>query len=85
MEAPDLVVEIVSPEQSLFELVEKLAWCVQNGVQLGWLIDPDAEEIMVFTPGTISRVVPPVGALDGGELLPGFRCAAAEVFGWLRE
>ncbi len=83
--APDLAVEIVSPEQSQFELVEKLSWCVQNGVQLGWLIDPDGEEIMVFRTNDIPRLLPRDGTLEGGDAIPGFRCSVAEVFGWLRE
>lgn len=83
--APDLAVEIVLPEQSQFELVEKLSWCVQNGVHLGWLIDPDGEEIMMFRPNDIPRLLPRDGTLEGGEVLPGFRCPVAEVFGWLRE
>ena len=83
--APDITVEIVSPEQSLFELVEKVGWCVQNGVQLGWLIDPDDQEILEFAPGAPPRRLPQDGALDGRDVLPGFRCSVAEVFSWLRE
>jgi Uma2 family endonuclease len=83
--APDLMVGIVSPEQSSYDLIEKVAWCVQNGVQLAWLIDPVAEEVMLFSPGSVPRVVPRDSALDGGEVVPGFRCPLAEVFGWLRE
>ena len=83
--APDVMVEIVSPDQSQFELVEKVAWAVQNGVQIGWLIDPDGQEIMEFAPGALPRRLPQDGALDGREVLPGFRCSVTEVFGWLRE
>jgi Uma2 family endonuclease len=82
---PDIVVEIVSPEQSQFELVEKVGWCVQNGVKLGWLIAPDGQEILEFAPGAAPCVLPQDGALDGRDVLPGFRCPVAEVFGWLRE
>jgi Uma2 family endonuclease len=83
--APDIVVEIVSPEQSLYELIDKVGWCVQNGAQIGWLIDPDDGEILEFTPGAVPRRLPPNGTLDGREVLPGFRCPVAEVFNWLRE
>ena len=83
--APDIMVEIVSPEQSQFELVEKLAWAVQNGVQIGWLIDPDGQEIMEFAPGALPRRLLKDGALDGRDVLPGFRCSVTHVFGWLRE
>jgi len=79
------MIEIVSPEQSHFELVEKVAWAMKNGALLGWLIDPDGEEIMVFTPHDIPRVIPRDGALDGGDVLPGFRCPVSDVFSWLRE
>lgn len=83
--APDIVVEIVSPEQSLFELIEKLGWCVQNGAQVAWLIDPDDQEILEFVPGAPPRKLPPDSALEGRDALPGFSCPVAEVFSWLRE
>lgn len=83
--APDLMVEIVSPEQSVYVLIEKLAWCMQNGVQLAWLIDPDAEEVTVFRANGKPEVLPHDGVLDGGTVLPGLRLPAAELFGWLRE
>jgi Uma2 family endonuclease len=83
--APDIMVEIVSPEQSLYELIEKVGWCVQNGVQVGWLIDPDDQEILEFVPGVPPYRVPKDSVLDGREVLPGFRCPVAEVFSWLRE
>jgi Uma2 family endonuclease len=85
LDAPDAIIEIVSPEQSQFQLVEKLAWAVNNGAKLEWPIDLDNEEAMDFTPGDIPQVIPRAGALKGGNVLPGFRCPVSDVFGWLRE
>ena len=82
--APDLVVEIVSPEQSVYVLIEKLAWCMQNGVQLGWLIDPDTEEITVFRPNAKPELLERGERLEGGSLLPRFRVPVAEIFDCLR-
>jgi Uma2 family endonuclease len=58
---------------------------MQNGVLLGWLIDPDGREIMEFALNAIPRVLPKVGFLEGHDMLPGFRYSVAEVFEWLKE
>ena len=81
---PDLAVEIVSPEQSVVHLVEKLAFCVENGVRLGWLIDPETKKVMVFRPEQLPEELAPDGVLEDPDLLPGFRLPVAEMFGWLK-
>lgn len=81
---PDLAVEIVSPEQSVVHLVEKLAFCIENGVQLGWLIDPGKKKVMVFRPEQLPEELAPDGVLQDPEVLPGFRLTVAEMFGWLK-
>jgi Uma2 family endonuclease len=53
--------------------------------EFGWLIDPGGEQVMVFSSEDIPHVVPRDGALEGGEVLPGFRCPVREIFAWLRE
>ena len=54
-------------------------------IRFAWPIYPEAEDVMVFSPNSIPRVVPRDGSLEGGEVLPGFRCSVTELFGWLRE
>lgn len=44
--APDWVVEILSPDQS--QATKKILFCLQQGTQLGWLIDPTEQTIFVY-------------------------------------
>ncbi|MFM7440134.1 MAG: Uma2 family endonuclease, partial [Snowella sp.] len=44
---PDWSVEILSPDQRLTKVLENLLYCSQHGTELGWLIDPNEEIILV--------------------------------------
>ena len=46
--APDWIIEILSPEQSSLQLVEKISFALKNGTKLGWLISPSDRLVMVF-------------------------------------
>jgi Uma2 family endonuclease len=80
--APDLSIEIVSPEQAIGPLIEKLTFCVENGVRLGWLIDPEARRAMVFERGR-DPVTLQKGRLSAEPVIPGLSFTVEEVFGWL--
>lgn len=44
---PDWMVEILSPEQSVMRVLEKLQFCLDRGTEMAWLIDP--KELSVLT------------------------------------
>jgi Uma2 family endonuclease len=48
---PDWMIEILSPEQSTTLVMEKIIFCLQQGTELGWLIDPLAKSVTVFQAG----------------------------------
>jgi Uma2 family endonuclease len=81
---PDIHIEIRSPDQSVKKTKDKLKHAVANGCSLGWFIDPERETIDVFRPGVVVERLSPDGFLEGTPVLPGFRLAVSEVFGWLR-
>lgn len=47
---PDFVIELCSPSDSVKALQEKMQEYIENGVGLGWLIDPEARRVYVFRP-----------------------------------
>jgi len=47
---PDWMIEILSPDQSTTKLIAKIQTCLQEGTQLGWLVDPTERVIMVLWP-----------------------------------
>ncbi|HVW29849.1 MAG TPA: Uma2 family endonuclease [Polyangiaceae bacterium] len=70
--APDFVIELRSPSETLDELKSKLAEYIANGVELGWLIDPFARAVHVYRPGEVPQVLRDVDRVSGEPLLPGF-------------
>jgi Uma2 family endonuclease len=47
---PDWAIEILSPGQSHNLVLGKLLHCSQAGTELGWLIDPEDESILIVWP-----------------------------------
>jgi Uma2 family endonuclease len=80
---PDIHIEIRSPDQSVKKTRQKLEHSVANGCPLGWYIDPERRTVDVYRPGLAPERLPADGFLDGAPVLPGFRVAVTEVFGWL--
>lgn len=79
---PDWAIEILSPEQGQTKVLGKLLHCSQHGTELGWLLDPEEESILVVFPG--QRVQLLKGAtqlpiLSGIEL----ELTVEQVFSWL--
>jgi len=44
---PDWSIEILSPDQRQTRVLGNLLYCSQQGTELGWLIDPESENILV--------------------------------------
>ncbi|USR89795.1 Uma2 family endonuclease [Phormidium yuhuli AB48] len=46
--APDWLIEILSPGQNQTRVMDKIIFCLNQGTELGWCIDPQERLIMVF-------------------------------------
>ena len=78
--APDLAVEIRSPNDRPGEVQRKVADYFAAGVQLVWLVEPDEQTVEVWTPGGLDRRCTAAETIDGGTVIPGFRCPVARFF-----
>ncbi len=47
---PDWTLEIVSPDQSQTRVTKNILHCLKYGSQLGWLIDPEEQTVLVYLP-----------------------------------
>ena len=47
---PDFVIELRSPSDNLKALQDKMQEYIENGASLGWLIDTEANQVLVFQP-----------------------------------
>jgi Uma2 family endonuclease len=78
--APDVVVEVAGDAQTTTSLLQKASEYLRAGAQQVWIVDPDAERLLVMTPPDRIRILGPTDILEGGTALPGFRCEVAELF-----
>lgn len=49
--APDFVIELKSSTDRLRKLSDRMIEWIENGVQLGWLIDPERRAVTIYQPG----------------------------------
>lgn len=77
---PDFVVEVRSPNERLPALKAKMKEYIENGAQLGWLIDPYTEHVHIYSKVAPVRVLKRPRKLAGGCLLPGFVLDLKEIW-----
>ena len=77
---PDLVVEIASPHDRPGQIAEKLGEWLAAGAQLVWWVYPERREVVEHRPGVAPRTFAEADTLDGGDVVPGFRCRVADLF-----
>ena len=69
---PDFVVELRSPSDSIRYLKSKMREYIENGAQLGWLIDPFEKKVYVYRPKSAVEVLDDPEKVSGKPLLRGF-------------
>ena len=69
---PDFVVELRSPSDSLIGLQAKMEEYIQNGAELGWLIDPFEKKVYVYRPQAQVECLDNPATVSGEPLLQGF-------------
>ena len=70
--APEFLIEVRSPGQRAAPLREKMREYMDNGVQLGWLIDPQERTVAIYRPGREAEVLAGPNALAGEGPVAGF-------------
>ena len=69
---PDFVIELCSPSDSLNALQDKMREYIDNGVQLGWLVDPAYKRVYIYRPQTPVEELQNPETVSDDPLLPGF-------------
>lgn len=70
--APDFVLELMSPTDTLREIQAKMQEYMTSGVRLAWLIDPEGRRVEIYRPGQDIEVVDAPETLSGEDVLPDF-------------
>lgn len=78
--APNLVAEVVSPNDIAAEVQSKVQMWLESGVRLVWVVYPDTRSVVVY--GSLKEIstLTTGDTLDGGTVVPGFECPVSGVF-----
>lgn len=69
---PDFVIELRSRTDSLQPLQEKMQEYLDSGLRLGWLINPQAQQVEIYRSNQTVEIVQLPVSLSGEDVLPGF-------------
>jgi Uma2 family endonuclease len=83
--APDWIIEILSPQQSQTKVIRNILHCLDNGTEMGWLVDPEESFIFVYRADKsvqgfedVDMVLPVPAFAEAVQLTVG------EIFDWLK-
>jgi Uma2 family endonuclease len=77
---PLLAVEVLSPDDNVGQTDRRIEILLQFGVPIVWVVDPKSLTVAEYRPGQAHRVIEATGEIQGGSVLPEFRCDVAEFF-----
>jgi Uma2 family endonuclease len=78
--APDLAVEVVSPDDSFTAVETRARMWLAHGTRIVWVADPGTRRVYVYLADGSRTVHDEDGTLDGGDVLPGLALSVARCF-----
>lgn len=77
---PDFVVELMSPSDTLSKTREKMEEYIENGAELGWLINRKQRQVEIYRPNRKVEILDNPQTLSGENVLPGFSLDLATIW-----
>jgi Uma2 family endonuclease len=78
--APDLAIEVLSPDTSFSRLQRKVEQYLKCGSSLVWVFDPEVCTVTIYRPKQQPETLEHQETLSGENILPGFSCRVADCF-----
>lgn len=78
--APDLAVEVLSPNNTIEEIHDKIFEYFENQARLVWVIHPEEKFVLIYHAPSPDLLLRGADSLDGEGVVPGFSLAVAELF-----
>ena len=78
--APDLAVEVLSPDDRAGEVLGKVQDWLAAGCRAVWVVDPARQTVSAYRSRDPMVVWGVSDELSGGDILPGFKVPVAEIF-----
>ena len=77
---PDFAIELKSPSDTLSVLKRKMDEYIENGLQLGWLIEPKQKTVHIYRPHLPVEIRDNPNTLSADPILPGFILDLTEIW-----
>ena len=77
---PDIVGEVVSPNDTAREIDDKARMWIRYGTGLVWVLNPDTRTVAVYSQDGTVTVLGDGDVLDGGDVMRGFTYNVADIF-----
>lgn len=78
--APDLSVEVVSPNDTLYEIKQRVEEMIEAGARLVWVVQPRSRSVVVHRRDGSVQHLRAEDELSGEDVLAGFRCKVSDLF-----
>ena len=78
--APDLAVEVISPNDRADEVEEKVQLWLRAGALMVWTVDPESRTVTIYRPGTEPVTLAEDETIRGDDVVPGFACRVGDFF-----
>jgi Uma2 family endonuclease len=78
---PDFVVELRSPSDEISDIQAKMKEYLENGLRLGWLIDPETQRVEVYRVDRTVEVLESPTKLSGEDVLSDFSLSLTGILG----
>ncbi|MBD2090291.1 Uma2 family endonuclease [Microcoleus sp. FACHB-1515] len=77
---PDFAIELRSETDEITDLQQKMQEYLDNGLRLGWLINPQDQQVEIYRVGQLKEVCDRPSELNGEDVLPGFVLGLAMIW-----
>ena len=77
---PDFVIELLSPSDNLADTQAKMVEYIENGVRLGWLIDPMDKKVYIYRANGEVEILDDPEIVSGEDVLVGFELKVRKIW-----
>jgi Uma2 family endonuclease len=77
---PDLVVEMLSPNDLVYEVDRKIVEYKRAGVRLIWVVNPETRSVAIYRPNGTASILNDTDTIKGEDVLPSFECPVSSFF-----
>ena len=72
--------EVLSPNDRLYDVEDKVATWLSYGTHLVWVVHPKRRAVLVHRPDAQVITLGEADRLEGEDIVPGFRCPVEDIF-----